>query len=65
MEPHHDVAPEGGGSGDAGDLAHGAAVEVADPGGDGVVVAESDRPGVTKVGGGAGFDGGFEGEAED
>ena len=50
---------------DAGDTGHGRVIEVADPDADGEIGSETEAPIVTKVGGGAGFDGARKGEAED
>jgi hypothetical protein len=63
-ELEHERAEDGGGAGDAGDLAHRRIIEVPDPDGDGMVAGETDRPVVAVAGAGAGLDGAGKGEAE-
>ena len=57
VKMQHDAVPQRAGSGHAGDAAHRAAVEVADPYANGVVARKPDRPRVAKIRRGAGLHG--------
>jgi hypothetical protein len=64
MQMHHNSLPQGGGSANAGNMVHWLTIEIAHPGGYGIVAAEANCPGVAEIRRGAGFDGGGEGQIE-